>query len=173
MMFCQVLEKPHNPRMSKCFLPLIAIAIPLGFSGCGTGVDNDISGTGPFDDRGNYIEEWADNPSKWNGRSVPKPTTNTQPSEVASNTSTPPVVQAKPTQSSSTTVSNPTPKPKPVVKPKPKPKPKPTSTYHTVRKGDTLYGLAKKYGTSVGVIQRANGISGSTIRIGQKLKIPR
>ena len=38
---------------------------------------------------------------------------------------------------------------------------------------DTLYGLAKKYGTSWTKIQKANGISGSTIQIGQKLKILR
>ena len=168
MMFCQVLEKPHNPRMSKCLIPVIAAAVALGLSGCGGSTAENPTGTGPFDSRGNYIEEWADNPSKWNGNSVPKPTTEAKPTQVASN-NTRPVVAPRPT----TTVSNPTPKPRPVVKPKPKPKPKPRTTIHTVRKGDTLYGLAKKYGTSWTKIQKANGISGSTIQIGQKLKIPR
>ncbi len=65
------------------------------------------------------------------------------------------------------------PAPAPQPKPKPKPKPKPQAVYHTVRKGDTLYGLAKRYGTTVGKIQSANGISGSLIRLGQRLKIPR
>lgn len=165
MMFCQVLEKSHNPRMTKCLLPIGAAVIALGFSGCGNSVNmaDNPTGTGPFDSRGNYVEEWADNPSKWNGRSVPTPTTS-EPTQVASNDTKP---VARPT--SSATVSKP--KPKPVSKPKPKPKPK--STYHSVRKGDTLYGLAKRYGTSVSAIQRANGISGSTIRIGQRVKIPR
>lgn len=33
------------------------------------------SGTGPFDSRGNYVEDWADNPSKWkrNSASPAKP----------------------------------------------------------------------------------------------------
>lgn len=168
-MFCQVLEKPHNPPMSKCLLFAASGAIVLGLSGCGAfSTAENPTGTGPFDDRGNYIEEWADNPSKWNGSSVPKPT-DPQPQQVASN-DTPPVVTPRPAPPSQTTpISNP--KPKPVVKPKPKPKPR--TTIHTVRKGDTLYGLAKKYGTTVGKLRSANGISGSIIRIGQKIKIPR
>lgn len=174
-MFCQVLEKPHNPRMTKCLLPIGAAVVALGFSGCRglMSTAENPTGTGPFDSRGNYVEEWADNPSKWNGRSVPTPTVEEPAPQVASNRTPAPVVQTRPTTStpSVATVSNPKPKPKPVAKPKPKPKP--SSVYHTVRKGDTLYGLAKRYGTSVSVIQRANGISGSTIRIGQKIKIPR
>jgi LysM repeat protein len=43
---------------------------------------------------------------------------------------------------------------------------------HTVTRGETLYGLARKYGTSVTKIKSANGLSGDMIRIGQKLKIP-
>jgi len=41
-----------------------------------------------------------------------------------------------------------------------------------VAKGDTLYGLARKYGTTVTKIKSANGLSGDLIRTGQKLKIP-
>jgi LysM repeat protein len=171
MMFCQVPKKPHNPRMPKCLLSVIAAATALGLSGCQSGFNTaeNPTGTGPFDDQGNYRDDWADDPSKWNGRSVPPPTSEPKPTQIASNTP-PPVVAPRPP---TTTVSTPKPAPKPVSKPKPKPKPKPSSTIHTVRKGDTLYGLAKKYGTSVGTIQRANGISGSTIRIGQRIKIPR
>lgn len=43
---------------------------------------------------------------------------------------------------------------------------------HTVTKGDTLYGLARKYGTTVTKIKSANGMSGDMIRLGQKVKIP-
>jgi LysM repeat protein len=31
----------------------------------GSTAANNPYGTGPFDSRGNYVEEWADNPSKW------------------------------------------------------------------------------------------------------------
>jgi LysM repeat protein len=41
-----------------------------------------------------------------------------------------------------------------------------------VTKGDTLYGLARKYGTTVTKIKSANGMSGDMIRLGQKVKIP-
>lgn len=44
---------------------------------------------------------------------------------------------------------------------------------HTVRSGDTLGRLAQRYGVSVGALQAANGISGTVIRVGQRLKIPR
>ena len=36
-----------------------------------------------------------------------------------------------------------------------------------------LYNIAKRYGTTVGAIQKANGISGAMIRPGQSLAIPR
>ena len=43
---------------------------------------------------------------------------------------------------------------------------------HTVRKGDTLSGLAVRYGVTVGDIKRSNALTSDLIRIGQKLKIP-
>lgn len=44
---------------------------------------------------------------------------------------------------------------------------------YTVQPGDTLYLIAKKYGTTVTDIKKANGLTGDTIRIGQVLVIPR
>lgn len=52
-----------------------------------------------------------------------------------------------------------------------KKKPSASSRY-TVSKGDTLYGIARKKGTTVAKIKAANGISGDVIRPGQSLKIP-
>jgi LysM repeat protein len=42
-----------------------------------------------------------------------------------------------------------------------------------VKKGDTLSAIASRYGTSVAKIRSANDISGSMIRPGQKLKVPK
>ena len=42
---------------------------------------------------------------------------------------------------------------------------------HTVKSGDTLYSLFRRYGVSVDEIKRLNGLSSNTISIGQKLKI--
>lgn len=42
---------------------------------------------------------------------------------------------------------------------------------HTVRKGETLSSIARRYNTSVDNIRRWNGIRGNTIRVGQKLSI--
>ncbi len=43
---------------------------------------------------------------------------------------------------------------------------------YTVASGDTLYGIARKNGTSVNALKSANGLSSDTIRIGQRLVIP-
>lgn len=44
--------------------------------------------------------------------------------------------------------------------------------YHTIRSGDTLYGIARKHGTSVSRICQLNGISKTTIlRIGRRLRV--
>jgi nucleoid-associated protein YgaU len=125
--------------------------------------------TGPFDSRGNYVEEWVDQPDKWYRPPAPgthtKPNTaivsNTQPLPephipLVETTSPPPVVRTSPT----------------TVKPKPKPKP-PAVVRHTVKRGDTLSGIAGRYKTTVSKIQKANALKGSVIRVGQTLKIPR
>lgn len=43
---------------------------------------------------------------------------------------------------------------------------------YKVRRGDTLYGIARRFGTSVTAIRRANGLSGSRIHPGDVLRIP-
>lgn len=48
----------------------------------------------------------------------------------------------------------------------------PVSQIHTVRKGDTLYSLAKKYNISVYRIIQENKIKDNTIYLGQELAIP-
>lgn len=50
---------------------------------------------------------------------------------------------------------------------------KSSSTRHTVRSGDTLSGIARRYGTSVARIKSANGLKSDVIRDGRTLVIPR
>jgi flagellum-specific peptidoglycan hydrolase FlgJ len=45
------------------------------------------------------------------------------------------------------------------------------STTHLVKKGDTLYAIAKRYNTTVADLQRSNDLDGTTISIGQLLYI--
>lgn len=45
--------------------------------------------------------------------------------------------------------------------------------YHKVRSGDTLGGIARKYHCTVAQLQRWNGLKGTMIRIGQRLRIHR
>ncbi len=47
------------------------------------------------------------------------------------------------------------------------------SRRHTVKSGDTLSGIARKYGTSVSKLKAANGLKSDMIRDGRSLTIPR
>ena len=121
---------------------------------------------GPFDSNGNYVEKWADSPpkrkyiSRGKKKSAPKKAA-PKPQYVAT---------PKPAYTPPKKASTPAPRKSTPVAVKPKKKPPIT---HTVKKGDTLYGLSRKYGTSVSSIQRANRLKGSNIGIGKKLIIPR
>ena len=44
---------------------------------------------------------------------------------------------------------------------------------YTVKKGDTLSGLAKRYGVTIDEIKANNKIKGNNIMLGQKLRIPK
>jgi membrane-bound lytic murein transglycosylase D len=51
--------------------------------------------------------------------------------------------------------------------------PRPLYVTHRVRRGQTLGALARRYGTTVEAIQRANGLrSAHRLRVGQRLRIP-
>ncbi len=46
------------------------------------------------------------------------------------------------------------------------------ATTHTVRRGESLWIIARRYGTTVNMIQNANNLSSTTLSVGQVLKIP-
>lgn len=46
------------------------------------------------------------------------------------------------------------------------------ATTYRVRSGDTLIAIARRHHTTVSALQRANGLKGSTLRVGQELRIP-
>lgn len=48
----------------------------------------------------------------------------------------------------------------------------PFRTTYRVKAGDTLVGIASQFGTTVPAIQQLNGLTSSSLRIGQVLKIP-
>ena len=61
---------------------------------------------------------------------------------------------------------------KPVQKPQPAAKPTSSAKYHTVKQGDTLYAIAKKYHTTVDKICKLNKIKETTVlQIGRKLRV--
>ncbi len=46
-----------------------------------------------------------------------------------------------------------------------------SATTYTVRRGDTLSGIAKRYGTSASTLKRINGLSSDRLKVGQKLRL--
>lgn len=98
-------------------------------------------------------------------KTKPKPSTAGKTS--ASKTTAKPAVASTKSGSSKTKG-----KPEP-VKAKPKAAPKPAYASYKVKNGDTLYGLANRYGTSVGAIKQANGMSSNTLVNGRTLRIPK
>ena len=48
----------------------------------------------------------------------------------------------------------------------------PSSEYYTVKSGDSLWSIAKKYGISVDELKAANNLTSNVLQIGQKLNIP-
>jgi membrane-bound lytic murein transglycosylase D len=45
------------------------------------------------------------------------------------------------------------------------------ASYHTVKKGETLFSIANKYGISVEKLKKLNGIKRDRINKGQRLKV--
>ena len=45
------------------------------------------------------------------------------------------------------------------------------ATYHKIRQGDTLGGIARRYGTTLAKLRQLNGIKGNNIRAGKSLRV--
>lgn len=168
------------PPMKESLWLSLASACLFVFTSCASKKDDfGLADTGPFDEHGNYRDEWADDPTKWrrpSGRkSKPVEATSIAVNDQPPSNAVPlPSAGSRPPSSSRTSVTPPKPKPKTSTTAyKPKPKSKPQSTRYTVKSGDSLYAIAKRNGTSVSALQKANGISGSMIRPGQKLVVPK
>jgi LysM repeat protein len=75
-MLCQRLTIIHHLPMQSVLWIIMSGIIALALSNCTNTNSGDApqSTTGPFDRTGRYIEEWADNPSKWRkGSADPSP----------------------------------------------------------------------------------------------------
>ena len=115
---------------------------------------------------------------------IRRPTSSPQPSPVASvrpglvrptnwptNEPWPPDTRATPT---ATQAPSPNLSPTPAVSsPTVTPSQDTEYTIYTVRRGDTLYSIARRYQTTVEAIKAANGLTGDQIQVGQRLRIPR
>ena len=90
-----------------------------------------------------------------------------------------PTATAAPTPTAPPVTPAPTVTPKPTAKPAPTPTARPAATpvpsartTYTVKSGDTLYGIAKTFGTTVAAIKELNGLTSNVIRVGRVLRIP-
>ena len=121
---------------------------------------------------------------------LPRPETTPRPVPLPSYRPVPPVstsrevITPRPPRPTVVARATPKPRPKPKTKPRPKPRPKPVKVVHvkpkhkapirhTIKKGDTLYSLSRRYNTTVTAIQRANGLKGTNLVNGRSILIPR
>lgn len=146
------------------------------------------TGYGPFDSRGNYVEAWADQPSKWHRRSSFAGADATPDLAIASGNDAPPSdlspmaqsssrpvevarLSRSSTQSKSAAPSSSRKSSTSVARSKTSSAPRTTRV--VIRRGDTLSGLAARHRTSVRAIQRANGMRDTRLVAGKTLVIPR
>lgn len=57
--------------------------------------------------------------------------------------------------------------------PPPSPPPPATGNEHIVQKGETLTSIAKNYGVTIAELRKANSLTSDTLKVGQKLVIPK
>ena len=114
----------------------------------------------PFDDGGTYRRDWV------NGKSNSRTSASSLPSEPKVNS----YGARTPVSVPSTTSRSSTPPPPKVIKTPARTSPGVT-TYHTVKSGDTLYAIGRRYNKSVPDLKRINGLSSNLIRLGQTLRI--
>lgn len=97
------------------------------------------------------------------------------PSTTRAPTRTPTVTPAPTPTTAPTAGPTPTPAPTatPTATPAPTPTPAPSArTSYKVKSGDTLYDIARSFGTTVGAIMELNGLTSNTLHVGQVLMIP-
>lgn len=152
---------------------------------------------GPFDSRGNYVEDWADTPEKWSRRAsyaqqyadIGPDLAMTNPTEAPPSALIPVVSQpsrkleaeslkrtgstASRTNAGSTSSSRTVTKKAPARQLAKRPPVKPNAARVVIKRGDTLSGLAAKHRSSVRAIQRANGMRDTKLVAGKTLLIPR
>jgi LysM repeat protein len=214
--FCKSVAAGYNQGMKPVLQAVSLMAGLCLLNGCRV-PGKQSPNVGPFDSRGNYVEAWADDPSKWRPytprevdgelpriakneqppeNSIPLATTKASPPrtaavagraaapdttrEVARGSATARAAAERTVAKKSASKSKPdtertaasSTKSKASVA-KAKPKAKSASTRHTVKSGDSLSSIAAKYGTSVSALKKANGLSGTMIRDGKSLVVPR
>ena len=86
----------------------------------------------------------------------------------------PPAVPGRQDDAGPNVIATPTPKATPTATPVPRPTPTPTPVVYTVQAGDTLSGIAGRFGLTLEQLVEANRVvDPDSLQVGQQLTIPR
>jgi LysM domain len=121
----------------------------------------------PFDENGNYVTSWAAEgeppaPTRRSSRVRHYDDDDAPPKRKSSTSITKKKAPTKSTASTSKSKSTPIKKAS-----------SGGSVKHTVKSGDTLFSLARKYGSTVAKIKSANGMTSDVLRDGRVLTVPK
>lgn len=161
---------------AQFFIPAVCAALAVSFSSCthqNPGVGSEDAEIADQVANGTIPPWIAENADSYETGAYNSTQSTQSSSQYAYNPPAKPKVSGTSSSSKTSRKSSAKPRSKSVAKSSKSSPKRSSSKSYTVKKNDTLGAIAKRNGTTVSAIKRANGLKSDLIQIDQKLSIPR